>query len=78
MGKGIPKELLDSAIENSLSFVVLEKRNEKNVQVGFALLLTDYATMAEIIKHPRLQGLRRMLLATSDAHGLYQQLGLKR
>jgi len=28
-----------------------------------------------IVKHPDLQGLRRMALATSDAHGLYEQFG---
>ena len=28
-----------------------------------------------IIEYPDLKGLRRMLLATSDAHGLYQQFG---
>jgi len=31
--------------------------------------------MAAILDHPDLQGLRRMMLATSDAHGLYQQFG---
>ena len=31
--------------------------------------------MAAILDHPDLQGLRRMLLATGDAHGLYQQFG---
>ncbi len=31
--------------------------------------------MAAILDHPELQGLRRMVLATSDAHGLYQQFG---
>ncbi|WP_286262853.1 GNAT family N-acetyltransferase [Thalassotalea atypica] len=30
-----------------------------------------------IIEHPELQGLRRMVLATKDAHGLYQQFGFK-
>lgn len=30
-----------------------------------------------ITQHPDLQGLRRMMLATSDAHGLYQQFGFK-
>lgn len=30
-----------------------------------------------ILAHPELQGIRRMLLATSDAHGLYQQFGFK-
>ena len=27
------------------------------------------------LAHPDLQGLRRMMLATADAHGLYRQLG---
>lgn len=31
--------------------------------------------MAAILDHPDLQGLRRMVLATGDAHGLYQQFG---
>ena len=29
------------------------------------------AMMAAVLAHPGLQGLRRLLLATSDAHGLY-------
>lgn len=33
--------------------------------------------MQVIIDHPNLQGLRRMALATSDAHGLYEQFGFK-
>jgi GNAT superfamily N-acetyltransferase len=31
--------------------------------------------VAAIHRHPELQGLRRWLLATRDAHGLYKQLG---
>lgn len=31
--------------------------------------------MEIILDHPDLQGLRRFLLATRDAHGLYQQFG---
>lgn len=31
--------------------------------------------MEEIMNHEDLQGLRRMMLATRDAHGLYRQLG---
>lgn len=31
--------------------------------------------METIVGHPDLQGLRRWLLATRDAHGLYEQLG---
>ncbi|UXI03048.1 GNAT family N-acetyltransferase [Photobacterium sp. TY1-4] len=30
-----------------------------------------------IVAHPELQGLRRMVLATRDAHGLYAQYGFK-
>ncbi len=33
------------------------------------------ALLAHILAHPGLQGLRRMLLATADAHGLYAQYG---
>jgi GNAT superfamily N-acetyltransferase len=33
------------------------------------------ALMAAVLAHPRLQGLRRFMLATSDAHGLYAQFG---
>ncbi len=33
--------------------------------------------MESILKHSDLQGLRRMLLATQDAHSLYQQFGFK-
>jgi N-acetylglutamate synthase-like GNAT family acetyltransferase len=33
--------------------------------------------MKSIIAHPDLQGIRRMLLATSDAHNLYEQFGFK-
>ena len=31
--------------------------------------------MEHVTKHPDLQGLRRMMLATRDAHGLYAQYG---
>lgn len=30
-----------------------------------------------IVTHPELQGLRRMMLATKDAHGLYKQYGFQ-
>jgi GNAT superfamily N-acetyltransferase len=33
--------------------------------------------VAEILAHPELQGLRRVLLATADAHGLYARFGFK-
>ena len=33
--------------------------------------------MAMIAAHPDLQGLRRFMLATKDAHGLYEQFGFR-
>jgi GNAT superfamily N-acetyltransferase len=33
--------------------------------------------MQAVLGHPDLQGLRRFLLATMDAHGLYAQFGFK-
>lgn len=33
--------------------------------------------VGSVLEHPDLQGLRRWLLATRDAHGLYQQFGFK-
>lgn len=33
--------------------------------------------VSEIIGHPELQGLRRIMLATRDAHSLYQQFGFE-
>jgi N-acetylglutamate synthase-like GNAT family acetyltransferase len=33
--------------------------------------------MQVIVAHPDLQGIRRMALATSDAHSLYEQFGFK-
>ena len=86
-------EVVQRSIENSFPFG-LYKGNE---QVGFARVVTDYATFAwiadvfilpehrgqglskwmmeVIIEHPRLQGFRRWVLATKDAHGLYEKFG---
>ncbi|KPZ52641.1 GNAT family N-acetyltransferase [Pseudoalteromonas sp. P1-25] len=94
--KGIPKSVMQKAIDNSMCFGVYSAHNE---QVGFARVVTDNATFAyladvfiipnlqgnglskllvkTIVEHPELQGLRRFLLATYDAHGLYAQYGFK-
>jgi GNAT superfamily N-acetyltransferase len=48
-------------------FVVPEHRGR-----GIAKLL-----MRSILEHPELQGLRRILLATRDAHALYAQFGFR-
>lgn len=46
-------------------FVVEEHQGE-----GIARVLMD-----SIVAHPDLQGLRRIMLATRDAHGLYEKYG---
>jgi GNAT superfamily N-acetyltransferase len=91
--EGIPRETVERSVANSLAFGVYER----DKQVGFARVITDYATFAYladvfiieshrgrglskflmqcITEHPQLQGLRRRVLATLDAHGLYAQFG---
>jgi GNAT superfamily N-acetyltransferase len=91
--EGIPREVVERAILNSLCFGVYSR----NQQIAFARVVSDYATfayiadvfvlarwrgqgiskalMAEIVHHPDLQQLRRWLLGTKDAHGLYQRYG---
>lgn len=85
------KEQTETAIRNSLPFGVYKGEN----QIGFARVVTDYATFAylgdvfileefrgqglskwlmeTIIGHPDLQGFRRWILATKDAHTLYEK-----
>ncbi len=88
---GIPREILDRAIDHSLSFGVYERGR----QIAFARVITDQSTfawladvfvieshrgrgvskhlVAAILGDARLQNLRRWMLATLDAHGLYEQ-----
>jgi GNAT superfamily N-acetyltransferase len=90
---GVPREVVERSIEHSLPFGAFDG----DAQVGFARVITDYATFAyladvfvlpshqgrgigkqlmEAVRaHPRLQGLRRWMLVTRDAHGLYEQFG---
>jgi len=90
---GIPAEVVRRSVENSLTFGLF--RGDE--QVGFARVVTDYATFAYladvfvlqphrgqglggwmmevVFSHPELQGLRRWMLATRDAHGLYRKYG---
>ena len=92
--KDIPAAVMRRAIDNSLCFGAYNQRDE---QVAFARVTTDYATfayladvfvlqhyqglgigkalIAEVVAHPELQGLRRFMLATFDAHDLYRQFG---
>ncbi|MBC3872597.1 GNAT family N-acetyltransferase [Undibacterium flavidum] len=90
---GIPKKLVEKSITNSLCFGVYEE----HAQIGFARVVSDFATFAYlmdvfilpahqgkghslqllqfIMAHPELQGLRRFMLASSNARGLYQRFG---
>jgi GNAT superfamily N-acetyltransferase len=92
--KGISQEIVARSIENSLCFGIYE---DSGAQVGFARVVSDFATVAYlgdvfvleshrgrglskwlmecIIQHPALQNLRRWILLTRDAHGLYSQFG---
>lgn len=91
--RNIPLDVVQRSIEYSLCFgVYLDGQ-----QVGFARVVTDYATFGyladvfilpeqrgngfskqliqTIMRHDALQGIRRMMLVTQDAHGLYNQFG---
>ena len=93
--KDIPLETVRRSIEHSLNFSIYHGER----QVGFARVITDFATfgylgdvfvleshrgrglskwlMELVVAHPDLQGFRRWVLLTRDAHGLYQQFGFK-
>ncbi|MEK6300720.1 MAG: GNAT family N-acetyltransferase [Acidobacteriota bacterium] len=90
---GVPREVVQRSIEHSLPFGLYNRDR----QIGFARVVTDYATFAyladvfvldefrgeglgkwliEVVTtHPELSGLRRWMLATRDAHGLYGKSG---
>ena len=92
--KQIPYETFARSAENSLCFGIYDSAGE---QVGFARVISDFATFAYIAdvfvldshrgnglgkflmesikQHPQLQGLRRWVLTTRDAHSLYAQYG---
>lgn len=92
----IPIDILERAVKQSLCFGVYQDSPTER-QVGFARVISDYATFAYlcdvfvisefqgeglgkwliecITTYPELQGLRRWMLATRDAHGLYEKYG---
>jgi len=92
-GQGRAVAVVQRSLDHSLNFGLY--RGDK--QVGFARVVTDFATFAwvadvfviaeerglglskwlmeVILGHPRLQGFRRWVLATKDAHSLYARYG---
>lgn len=89
----VPRAVVDRSIDNALCFGVYEGSR----QVGFARIISDFATFAyladvfvleshrgrglggwlmeTIRNHQNLQNLRRWILVTRDAHGLYRKSG---
>lgn len=92
--KGVPRDVVARSIEHSLCFGIYDGTG---AQVGFARVISDFATIAYlgdvfvleshrgrglskwmmecVMQHPALQGLRRWILLTGDAHGLYSKFG---
>ena len=86
-------DTVSRSIENSFNFGLYQGKT----QIGFARVVTDYATfawiadvfvletfrgkglgkwlVATILAHPRLQGFRRWVLSTKDAHDIYRPFG---
>jgi GNAT superfamily N-acetyltransferase len=111
--RGVPREVVARSIEHALCFGIYDggdaspnlakearlgaPRVGSFRQVGFARVISDFATVAYvgdvfvleshrgrglgkwlmecIMQHPALQNLRRWILTTRDAHGLYAQVG---
>jgi GNAT superfamily N-acetyltransferase len=91
--KGSSLETVRLSIQHSLCFGVYKDSQ----QVGFARVVTDYATIgwlcdvfiledyqgkglgkwlvACVVEHPELNSIRRIMLATRDAHQLYRTYG---
>lgn len=88
-------DVVRRSIDHSLNFGIYKGTQ----QIGFARVVTDFATFAwladvfvveehrgnglgvwlieVIVNHPDLQGLRRWVLATRDAHELYRRFGFR-
>lgn len=93
--KDVLISVVEKSINNSLCFGVYDV----DKQIGFARVITDYATLAyfsdvfileayrgqglgkwlikTILEYSELQNLGTLLLATADAHELYQKFGFK-
>lgn len=66
--------------EKQIGFARVVSDKATFAYVGDVFIIEEYRgcglskrLMQEIVSHPELQGLRRWLLATRDAHGLYEQ-----
>lgn len=91
--KGISRDAVEVALERSTCFGAFNDGE----QIGFARVVSDYATFAyvcdvfvipayrgrgvgkalmkTVLNHPSVNGLRRVVLVTFDAHSLYERFG---
>lgn len=91
--KGIKFETVKRSVENSLCFGVYANKR----QIGFARVVSDFATIAYladvfileeyrgrglsrfllefVMNYPSVKNVRAWMLATTDAHGLYEKFG---
>lgn len=91
--KDVPLETVRRSLAHSLPFGLYRGAE----QIGFARVVSDFATVAyvgdvfvldawrgrglsvwlmrTVVAHPDLQGLRRWILLTRDAHTLYEKVG---
>ncbi|HEX2983447.1 MAG TPA: GNAT family N-acetyltransferase [Ignavibacteriales bacterium] len=94
--EGIPFDLMEKAIENSLCFGVFKSGR----QIGYARVVTDYTVIAYIfdlfiieeergkgyskslmkyiLNYPEVSGVKKWMLATKDASGLYSKFGFNK
>lgn len=94
-GEGIPFEVMEKAMQNSLCFGVYKKGQ----QIGYARVVTDYTIIAYIfdvfiieeerglgyskmlmeyiLQYPETLDVKKWMLATKDASGLYEKFGFK-
>ncbi|MBX3243803.1 MAG: GNAT family N-acetyltransferase [Acidobacteria bacterium] len=68
--------------ERQIGFARVVSDKATFAYLGDVFIVSDYQgqgigkmLMSTILEHPDLQGLRRWVLATKDAHGLYAQFG---
>jgi GNAT superfamily N-acetyltransferase len=91
---GMARDVFERSVDGSLPFGLYDA---DGAQIGYARVVSDYATfawlsdvyvlaahrghglghflVASVMAHPRLQGLRRWMLSTRDAHAIYGEFG---
>lgn len=76
---GVPRELVQKSIEHSLCFGAFDSDSDGNAQVGFARVITDYATFAYIadvfvVETHRGRGVAKAIMRAIREHPELQRL----